>query len=67
MRVSGLLIDYTNWRGVRGKCRIEPIKLFKGSNEWHPEDQYLLRAKDLDSGEIRDFALKGIHSWEPIY
>ncbi len=59
-----VVIDYTNWEGVRSKRHILPIKLWFGSNERHPIQQYLLEALDLDKKEVRYFALRGIHSWE---
>lgn len=58
-------IDYTNWHGERSKRRILPEGIFWGSNEWHPKEQWLLEARDLDKRETRVFALKNIHSWEP--
>ena len=36
-------IDYTNWRGERKLRKIEPLALILGSNEWHPETQWLIR------------------------
>lgn len=61
-------IDYTNWRGVRRIRRVVPVKFEFGSNEWHPEPQWLMEARDLDIEEegvnsLRTFALKGIHQW----
>lgn len=58
-------IDYTNWRGERSFRRIVPEGVYWGSNEWHPKEQWLLDARDLDRRETRAFAMKGIHSWKP--
>jgi len=58
-----VVIDYTNWRGERGKRRIMPIRIVYDANEWHPETQWILEAVDLEKGEERTFALANIHSW----
>lgn len=58
-------IDYTNWRGERSTRRIRPTgSVDFGNNEWHPDTQWLLEAVDVDSGKIRTFAMKNIHSWK---
>lgn len=58
-----VIIDYTNWKGVRMNRKISPIRIFWGQNTYHPEEQYLLEAYDLDKLEIRYFAMKDVHSW----
>lgn len=35
-----------------------PEKLYFGSTEWHPEEQWIMRAHDLDKDDMRHFALK---------
>ena len=62
-REGEVTIDYTNWQGVRGLRRILPKSLDWGKNQWHPEDQWLLVATDLEKSEPRTFAVKDIHSW----
>lgn len=61
-----VLIDYTNWRGERALRKILPFGLVFGSNQFHPEPQWLVQALDLKKGENRSFALKDIHSWKPL-
>lgn len=56
-------IDYTNWRGVRAVRSIIPVSIWFGDN-WHKEQQWLLLALDLKSGEYREFAMCNIHSWK---
>lgn len=56
-------IDYTNWRGERAVRRIRPTDLYFGVNLYHHEQQWLLRAYDVDKGAMRVFALKDIHRW----
>lgn len=59
-----VIIDYTNYRGVRSVRGIRPLRIVFENNEWHPETQWLLEAEDLGRGEIRTFAMKNIHSWK---
>lgn len=66
MTVTAVVIDYTNWRGERSTRRIIPKQLLFQATTWHPDEQWLIRALDLDKGEARLFALSGVHSWEPI-
>ena len=54
--VDALTVVYTNHRGVTAIRRIWPIAIWYGSNQWHPEMQWLLKAVDMDNGEERDFA-----------
>jgi predicted DNA-binding transcriptional regulator YafY len=56
-------IDYTNYRGERGFRRIYPLRLIYGSNEFHPEPQWMIEAFDVDRGIPRTFALEDIHEW----
>ncbi len=61
--MQAVSIDYTNWRGVRGRRDIVPMAISFGSNEYHKTDQWLLEAFDLNKGEPRSFAMSDIHSW----
>lgn len=56
-------IIYTNWRGETAKRTVSPIKIWFGSTEWHKEDQWLLKALDIEKNSERDFALKDIQQW----
>ena len=56
-------IVYTNWKGETAIRRITPKQIYFGSNEWHPTQQWLLEAYDLDKQDIRNFALKDIRVW----
>jgi len=58
-------IDYTNYRGERSKRRVCPSTIFFGSNEWHPEPQWLLEAWDFEKEAFRNFAVRDIHEWLP--
>lgn len=59
-------IDYTNWRGERRKRVISPMKLTWGFTEWHPANQWLLLAMDCEDRKTKEFAMKDIHSWQPV-
>jgi predicted DNA-binding transcriptional regulator YafY len=61
-----VIIDYTNYKGERAKRRIEPERLYWGSNEWHPEPGLLLDAYDVEKYANRTFALKSIHFIESV-
>ena len=60
-----VLIDYTNWRGERAKRRVLPLNWEYKANEWHKEEQWIMKAHDLDKDEEREFAMSGVHSWQP--
>lgn len=57
-------ILYINWRGVESERRIIPQELYFTSNEWHKEEQWLLKAWDLDKEDYRNFAMKDIRKWQ---
>lgn len=63
MNEKPVWIDYTNHRGERRWRHIEPRKIYWGRTEWHPNDQHLLHAWDLDKMCDRDYAMAGIHAW----
>lgn len=51
---------YTNYRGETAKRRLRPQYLWQGKTQWHPQQQWLLRAIDLDRNVERDFALNDL-------
>lgn len=57
-------IVYTNWRGETSKRVIKPIKIWFGATNWHKQEQWLLKATDIEKNAERDFALKDISSWQ---
>lgn len=61
-----VMIDYTNWRGVRSHRRIRPIRIAYENSEWHPETQWILHAVDIEKNLAREFAIKDIHAWIPM-
>lgn len=56
-------IVYTNYRGETGERKIVPKKIWFGSTEWHPEEQWLLDTYDVEKQADRSFAMKDIKSW----
>jgi predicted DNA-binding transcriptional regulator YafY len=61
-----VIIDYTNWRGLRGNRRIRPTGLAFASNEYHREPCWMVLARDLDLDEDRTFPLQNIHGWQEL-
>ena len=52
--------QYTNWKGKFGNRSVDgdTTRIYWGKTEWHPEEQWLMEAIDLDKGEKRTFAMK---------
>lgn len=59
-------ILYTNWRNETATRRIIPERIWYGSTSWHPEEQWLLEALDVEKGERRSFAIADIKSWTSL-
>ena len=57
-------ILYTNWKGETAERDIRPIELWFGATEYHPEEQWLLRALDIEKNDERNFAMKDIQTWK---
>jgi len=53
-----MTFGYTNWRGEYAIRNAVPLGIEWGSTDWHPEEGWLLRARDTEKGAIRQFALK---------
>lgn len=49
---------YTNWRGETRNRHIRPVKILFGVTDWHPEEQWLMEAIDLESMDTRIFAMR---------
>lgn len=47
---------YTNWRGETAIRTVVPEGIWFGVTEWHPTEQWFLKARDVQKGELRDFA-----------
>jgi predicted DNA-binding transcriptional regulator YafY len=55
-----IFFDYKNWKGEEGTRKVVPIDIWFGSTQYHPEQQWLLKALDVDKQAERDFALNDI-------
>ncbi len=55
--VKELQFKYKNWRGETSLRTVLPIEIWYGKTEWHPIEQWFMKAIDSDKGEERDFAL----------
>jgi hypothetical protein len=56
-------VVYTNWRGETAVRSIVPVKVYFGSTDYHPEEQWLLEVWDVERGAVRVYALKDIKQW----
>ena len=56
-------VVYTNWRGETAERVIQPIEIYWGKTEWHPEEQWLLKVWDVDRAAERCYAMKDIKEW----
>ncbi|MCK5605195.1 hypothetical protein KAR91_25110 [Candidatus Pacearchaeota archaeon] len=63
MEKEAVSILYTNYRGETTVRQIVPKKLWFGGTDWHPEEQWLLDAYDLEKQADRSFAMKDIRAW----
>ena len=53
-------MEYKNWRSETAIRHIEFVHIWFGSTEFHKEEQWLMRAIDLEKDTERDFAIKDI-------
>ena len=53
------VVAYRNYRGEVAVRTVRPLRLWFGSTEYHPEDQWLLDVWDEDKGAERTYALSG--------
>lgn len=69
---TDVVIDYTNYKGNRRIRKILPIGIYWASTDYHPEEQWLLNAydvEDIDSDGhyvVKWFAMCSIHSWDSV-
>lgn len=54
-----IYVRYENWRGEVRSRRILPHGMRWGKTEWHPVEQWLIQATDLQDGVMKEFALEG--------
>lgn len=61
--IPPLRFTYTNYRGETAERQVIPREVFFGSTPAHPEQQWFLRAYDLDRRAERSFAIRDIVSF----
>ena len=54
---------YTNYRGETAVRQVLPKRIWFGKTDWHPEEQWLLDAFDIEKQADRSFAIKDIRCW----
>ncbi len=52
--------EYINYKGIKSTRNVIPMSLYFGATEFHPENQWLMVAYDLDKQGERTFALNDI-------
>ena len=57
-------ILYTNWKGETKYRNIIPMSVEFKATQWHPEEQWILNAMDVDKNAQRAFAIKDIKEWK---
>jgi len=65
MNEPPMRMRYTNWRGETADRVVLPSRVWFGRTAWHSEPQWLMTALDMESGQVRDFAMSGIQRIEP--
>jgi len=54
---------YKNWEGEIRERTVVPTKIWFGHTDFHKEDQWFLKALDIEKDAERDFALKDIQKF----
>ncbi|MDU8350722.1 hypothetical protein RYA05_02320 [Pseudomonas syringae pv. actinidiae] len=59
---KGMVIEfgYTNYRGEYSVRRAIPVQIYQGSTDYHPHDQWLMEAFDLEKQANRVYAINDI-------
>jgi predicted DNA-binding transcriptional regulator YafY len=61
-----VVIDYTNWRGVRRERVVQPVSFHFETNAYHKGVQWLMYAYDIGQREYKMFAMANVHAWRPL-
>lgn len=54
---------YKNYRGETAWRTIIPKEIFFGCNDYHKEDQWLVKVQDMEKGAERIYAMSDIQEW----
>lgn len=60
MTIPSLKFVYRNHRGELSERSVYPRSIRYGNTQWHPENQWLLKAFDAHKQAEREFAIKDI-------
>lgn len=60
---KAITVVYKNYRGEVAQRKIIPVDVFFASNEYHKDEQWLLKVFDIEKNDYRTYALKDIQSW----
>jgi len=55
-----LQFKYKNWKGETNNRIVIPYNIYFGNTEFHPKEQWLLCAYDIEKCVERNFALKDV-------
>jgi len=55
-----LTFVYKNWKNETNIRSVIPEKMWYGSTDFHKEEQWFLKAFDIEKSADRDFAVKDI-------
>jgi hypothetical protein len=61
---KAVYILYTNWKGETAWRKVLPWKMLFKSTPHHQEEQWILKAYDVDKNAERDFAMRDVHKWQ---
>lgn len=53
---ASVAFSYVNWKGVRSRRYVKPMRVFFGATAQHPEPQWFVTALDIKKDQQRDFA-----------
>ncbi len=60
LKKSPLVFIYENWKGEINKRSVLPLSIWYGNTDFHKENQWFLKAIDIEKIVERDFAIKDI-------
>ena len=63
MEEKKVTMVYTNYKGKTSVRHVVPKEIYFGQTDWHPENQWLMSAYDIDKAADRTFAMKDIRAW----
>jgi hypothetical protein len=61
--MNSIKIVYKNWKNIVSTRNIIPICTWFGKSKYHLEEQWFIKAFDIDKNEERDFAMRDIERW----